>query len=186
MSERSVATNALTGAPITDGELTTIALLATKQAECENQIAYLERQLEEAKEDLRVLQTERLPEAMAAIGLSSFKLADGSSVTVTPFYSGKIPDDKKSLAFAWLRDHNLGSLIKRNVTATFGMGQDKLAERAVKQLEKLGIHAEDKQSVHPMTLKSLIREQVEAGNDLPTDLFGVFVGSKSVITPAKQ
>jgi len=35
--------------------------------------------------------------------------------------------------------------------------------------------------VEPMTLKAFVKEQIERGNDLPLDLFGVFVGQRAKI-----
>jgi hypothetical protein len=32
-----------------------------------------------------------------------------------------------------------------------------------------------------MTLKALVRERIEAGNDLPTDIFSVFIENKTTI-----
>jgi hypothetical protein len=33
-----------------------------------------------------------------------------------------------------------------------------------------------------MTLKALVRERIESGKDMPTDLFNVFAGSRTKIT----
>jgi hypothetical protein len=35
--------------------------------------------------------------------------------------------------------------------------------------------------VEPMTLKALVRERIEAGKELPTELFGVFIENKTTI-----
>ena len=35
--------------------------------------------------------------------------------------------------------------------------------------------------VEPMTLKALVRERIEAGKDMPTELFNIFVGNKTTI-----
>jgi hypothetical protein len=32
-----------------------------------------------------------------------------------------------------------------------------------------------------VTLKAFVKEQIEAGNSIPTDLFGIFVGEKAKI-----
>jgi len=44
-----------------------------------------------------------------------------------------------------------------------------------------GYQPTQKMKVEPMTLKALVRERIEAGNDLPTDIFNVFVGSRTTI-----
>ncbi len=117
--------------------------------------------------------------------MDSFTLKNGAKVQVKPFYAGKISDENKEEAFKWLRQHGFGSLIKREISAKFGKGQDKLATMALEALEKLGCDPGDKTSVHPQTLKAFIKEQVEAGKNLPTDLLGVFVGKVTKVTPAK-
>jgi len=35
--------------------------------------------------------------------------------------------------------------------------------------------------VEPMTLKALVRERLESGKEMPTELFNVFVGNKTTI-----
>jgi hypothetical protein len=39
-----------------------------------------------------------------------------------------------------------------------------------------------KLKVEPMTLKALVRERLEAGQEMPTDLFNVFAGNRTKIT----
>ena len=47
-----------------------------------------------------------------------------------------------------------------------------------------GIKKETKQAekVEPMTLKAFVREQIEKGKDVPADLFGVYVATRTKIT----
>jgi len=171
---------------INDEQLKEISLLAIQQLHLERDIANLELQLEEAKNRLNNISQSRIPEAMMAVGMESFKLADGTMVKVEKFYSGKIPDDKQSEAFAWLRSTKNDSLIKREVKCNFGKGEDRAAAELMELLESRGYSATDKQSVHPMTLKSFIREQFESGSEFPAELFGAYVGNKTKIAPAKK
>jgi hypothetical protein len=39
-----------------------------------------------------------------------------------------------------------------------------------------------KKKVEPMTLKGFVREQTEAGVNIPVDLFNVFIGERAKIT----
>ena len=48
-------------------------------------------------------------------------------------------------------------------------------------LEDQGYNTEQKESVHSMTLKAFIREQVEKGGEIPRDLFNVYVGQRTTI-----
>ena len=44
-----------------------------------------------------------------------------------------------------------------------------------------GFQPTQKLKVEPMTLKALVRERIEAGKDVPTDIFNVFVGNRTII-----
>lgn len=171
---------------VSDDQLQEIAALAEQQKEVELQIKLLSEDLERATEKLNKLSMSLIPEAMMAIGMESFKLKDGTMVKVEKFYSGKIPDDKQGEAFAWLRKTGNDSLIKREIKLMFGKGEDVAAQFVVNTLKEMGHEPLDKQSVHPMTLKSFIREQFETAAEFPADLFGAYVGNKTKIASPKQ
>lgn len=171
---------------VSDQQLQEISDLANQQLAIEKEIASIEEALELKKNRLNQLSGTLIPEAMMAVGMESFKLADGTMVKVDKFYAGRIADDKAEEAFAWLRKTGNDSLIKREVKLMFGKGEDADAQTAVHALKDLGFEPVDKQSVHPMTLKSFIREQYESGTDFPAELFGAYVGNKTKIAPAKK
>jgi hypothetical protein len=178
--------SSLTGEVISDEKLKTIAEIAERQHRIEEEIARIEAALEMAKELQRLLSEERLPAAMLEVGLEEFKLSNGTKVTITKFYNGKIAPENEALAFNWLRENQHDSIIKREIKVPFGKGEDKAAEALKKKLEKLKISFTDKQGVHPQTLKAFIREQVESAKPLPMDLFGVYIGNRAKVTPAKE
>lgn len=129
-----------------------------------------------------------LPEAMDTLGLKTFTLSNGAKITVKEDIIVGINKANEDKAFAWLRDHNAGSLIKRQITVNFGRGEDeranKLRERLLKDLKRdIG----DKTSVHWQTLKAYCKEQLEQGVALPMDVFGVVPQRRAVVTqPAAQ
>lgn len=172
-------TNTLTGEQISDAELASIATLCDQLANKAKQVEQLETSLELAKGQLKRLEQELLPEAMQRIGLSEVKLSDGRKLTISPFYSGSIKDDNKAAALQWLRDNKCDGIVKTEVVAKFGKGQSEDADRAFRLLIDAGICAESNEGVHPQTLKAFIRERVENGQPIPTDLFGVFIGNKA-------
>ena len=47
--------------------------------------------------------------------------------------------------------------------------------------ESQGFQPQQKLKVEPMTLKALVRERIEAGKEMPTEIFNVFVGNKTTI-----
>lgn len=176
--------NQLTQQPVSDDALQGIAALAEKQLQTETRIAAAEEALSELNEELMRLRDVLIPDAMSAVGMSSFKLKDGTSVVVNPFYSAKIPEEKHREAFAWLRTNNFGEIIKREIKCAFGKGDDARATEVATHLATLKIPFADKESVHPQTLKAFVRERIEKGETLPTELLGVYVGSRAKITPA--
>ena len=45
----------------------------------------------------------------------------------------------------------------------------------------MNFQPQQKLKVEPMTLKALVRERIEAGKEMPTEIFNVFVGNKTTI-----
>jgi len=48
-----------------------------------------------------------------------------------------------------------------------------------------GYEPVQKVGVHPQTLKAVVRERVESGQNMPTDLFNTFVGNQTKINRRK-
>jgi len=48
-------------------------------------------------------------------------------------------------------------------------------------LNKEGYQSTQRESVEPSTLRAFVREQYEAGRELPMDLLGAFIGHKTTI-----
>ena len=85
------------------------------------------------------------------------------------------------LAYNWLRENGLGDIIKNEVAVQFGKGEDNKAEQLLSLAEQEGYEPTQKQKVEPMTLKALYRERVEAGLDMPSQLFNIFVKDQTKI-----
>ena len=140
-----------------------------------------EENIKNTKKELEHLSGEVIPTMMAEMGLSHRKLMDGSSVDVKPFYSATITKANQEKAFNWLRNNGLGDIIKNEISVSFGRNEEnKAADYAVLAQER-GFQPTHKMKVEPMTLKALVRERTEAGKDMPTELFNIFVGNKTTI-----
>ena len=140
-----------------------------------------EDNMKNTKKELEHVSGEIIPTMMAEMGLSHLKLMDGSSVDVKPNYSANITIANRDAAFKWLRDNGLGDIIKNEISVSFGRNEDnKAADYAVLAQER-GFQPTQKLKVEPMTLKALVRERIEAGKEMPTELFNVFVGNKTTI-----
>ena len=90
-------------------------------------------------------------------------------------------------ALRWLTVHGQGGLIKGEVSVTFGRG-DRRVEALValfKQKRFAGLEYDRRETVHASTLSAWVRQQVDAGKTVPTDLLGVYRVIKAVIVPPK-
>ena len=127
------------------------------------------------------LSGEVIPTMMAEMGLSHLKLADGSTVDVKANYSANISVANREKAFNWLRENGLGDIIKNEISVSFGRNEDNKAADYAALAEERGYQPTQKLKVEPMTLKALVRERLEAGKSMPTEIFNVFVGNKTTI-----
>jgi Asp-tRNA(Asn)/Glu-tRNA(Gln) amidotransferase B subunit len=166
--------------------LNRVGKLAHSQLALEWRVQDIEEKLKQAKRDLREISDDKLPAAMLEYGIREFKLEDGSQITVKIFYGASITKSKQEEAFSWLVDNGFGDLIKNQVSISFVRGQEDHATELLQELEERHFQPATRKWVEPMTLKAFAREQVEAGNTLPSDLFGLYIGEQAKITKPKR
>ena len=147
----------------------------------EDQLKIMEEALKTRKKEIDRISGEVIPTMLSEMGLSQLKLADGSSVDVKPFYSATISAQNKDRAYNWLRTNGLGDIIKNEISVSFGRNYDNKAASYADLAKSNGYPPTQKLKVEPMTLKALVRERIEAGKEMPTELFNVFVGNKTTI-----
>ena len=147
----------------------------------DQEIELIDKNLKQKKKDFEHLSGEVIPTMMAEMGLSHLKLMDGSSIDVKPNYSASITIANRDAAFQWLRDNNLGDIIKNEISVSFGRNEDTKAADYANLASERGYQPTQKLKVEPMTLKALVRERLENGKEMPTELFNVFVGNKTTI-----
>mgnify|MGYP007032453369 FL=1 len=149
------------------------------------QIEDIEENLKKRKKDLDVISGEVIPTMMSEMGLSQLKLMDGSMIDVKPFYNATITVANRESAFNWLRQNGLGDIIKNEMVVSFGRGEDNKAAEYAELAKSQGLQPAQKLKVEPMTLKALVRQRIEAGQEMPTEIFSIFVGNKTTIKRKK-
>ena len=147
----------------------------------EDEVKNDEELLKKKKKNLEQISGELIPTLLSEMGLSSLKLSDGSSVDVKPHYSASISVSNREKAYSWLRQNGLGDIIKNEISVSFGRGEDNKAAEYANLAKGQGVQPTQKLKVEPMTLKALVRERIEAGKQVPTDIFNVFVGNRTII-----
>ena len=151
----------------------------------ESEIERDERLLKDKKAQADKISGEVIPEIMESMKLKTLKLVDGSAIEVKDVYSATIPVANRESAFKWLRDNDLGDLIKNEITVSFGRNEDNKASQYAILAQGQGYEPVQKLKVEPMTLKALVRERLESGQEMPSDLFNVFAGNRTKVTRSK-
>ena len=148
----------------------------------------VDSEIEDAESRLKLLKKKRdhissevIPTMMSEMGLAELKLHDGSHLKVSTSYKAHITEANKQAAFNWLRDNGLGDIIKNEISVSFGRGEDNKAAHYAELAKGQGFQPTQKMKVEPMTLKALVRERIEAGKEMPTEIFGVYSENKTTI-----
>ena len=153
-----------------------------KLKDLEDEIANAEESIKRLKEQAQILSQVEIPAMMQEMHITKLKLKDGESVEVKPFYSASIAPEVQEQAFTWLRNNGLGDIIKNDITVTFGRGEDNKAVQYAVLARGQGFEPVQKVGVHPQTLKAVVRERIESGQDMPSDLFKTYAGNSTKIT----
>ena len=156
-----------------------------KLKQLEDDLVDKEKELKELKRHIDLVSGEVIPTMMQEMNISTLKLADGSSVEVKPVYGASITVANKEAAYTWLRENGLGDLIKNEITVSFGRNEDNKASEYANLAKGQGFEPVQKLKVEPMTLKALVRERLESGQEMPSDLFNVFAGNRTKVTRSK-
>ena len=145
-------------------------------------------EIEDTESRIKLLKKKRdhisgevIPTMMSEMGLAELKLHDGSHLKVSTSYRATITEANKESAFNWLRNNGLGDIIKNEISVFFGRNEDNKAADYADLAKGQGFQPTQKMKVEPMTLKALVRERIEAGKEMPTEIFGVFSENKTTI-----
>lgn len=158
--------------PPQDDRLATILQMAKTLGELEDQRALKSQELEVLEQRIKDLSERQLPDTMGSIGLTELRLANGDVISIKEDIYASVPKARSAQAFQWLREHNMGGVIKT---------ENIVDESHFVRLREAGIPFETKESIHPSTLKALVREQLEGNNaNFPRELFGVHVVNRAV------
>ena len=166
---------------IEKADVDTLASYCRELQTYEEEIAELEEQIKKKREKADKISSEIIPNMLAEQGISSLKLADGSSIDVRKSYNCTIKKDEMESAYNWLRENQLGDIIKNEVSVQFGKGEDNKAEQLLNLAAQEGYEPSQRSKVEPMTLKALYRERVEAGLDMPSQFFNIFIKDQTKI-----
>ena len=142
-----------------------------------------EAELTILKSELREITEDLLPCAMQEVGLDTFTTTTGRKVNLPTVYGATIGKGRnesdedhakrREEAFAWLVNNQHDGIIKSKISTSLSRGETQLAYSICQLVhEQLGVELDLREDVHPQTLKSFVREQMQSDNeDFPHALF---------------
>lgn len=166
---------------VSNTDLDEIADLAARQVWLEDQITVAEEVLKEKKRMWRQIAEDELPSAMAAVGMETFQLTDGSKISVKEDWKASITNRNRNFVMDWLKETGNDGIISNEIKVLFGKGDEKEAANLFSALGEDGQDVYQNETVNTGTLKALCRELMEKGIDIPVSELGMFVVRKAVI-----
>ena len=166
---------------ISNDKLDELARLVHEFNEMEKAIEEEEEYLKSLKEKYDAIGMGKIPDLFDSLGLSQLKLKTGETVEIKRDFGATITAEKQEACFKWLKEHGHDGIIKHDVVTTIKKGETEEYQKLLGALNQLGITYTDKSYVHPMTLKSFVKEQINAGTDFPQEQFSVFPIRKTKI-----
>lgn len=155
-----------TAASALDNVKELVVALRSMRGEIEAQTA----RLEHLNDQFNQLVLITIPEAMQQANMSEFKTLDGAVLKVKDDINAHINIVNQPVAYGWLREHGLGSIIKEDcIIDVRALGEDVLEDFAG-YLGSKGIEHTSKQSIHAATLKSTVKELLAKGATLPAEI----------------
>lgn len=165
-------------------DIKTLNKLADEHFDTVAKIAELEADLAAAKRRQKELEENEIPEAMEDLELDELKTKSGLEVTLKrDVYVGQLTHENVR-GLEWLRSIDQGGAIKTMVGVPFAKGEESEADELVQQLLGEGIVAAKSCSVHPQTLRSILRKLLEEGAEIP-DFIGAHQVTKANVKPSK-
>lgn len=175
----------LSFAELNEKRMADLAKLVQEQKNLEETIAEYEEALEELNRKLREVSEIKIPDIFDELGFDQVKLKTGEKVEIKRGFAATLSEENKPAAFKWLEETNNDGIIKHDVTVKLKKGESEEHDEILKFLTEKGFTFEDKQHIHPATLKSFVTEQMEMGSDIPQDVFKVFPIRKTKIKGAR-
>ena len=162
-----------------------LSALIKQVLEIKRDLASLEETVKETKSRRDHYLHTLIPEKMQETGLDKAVVGD-NTVSLSVYVSGTMPKDplQRDVAMTHLRDIGASDFIKNEVSVSFGLKEDNRAKAVQADLEAKGFEPVSKTWVEPMTLKKLIRERSQAGQEINLELFNGYIGTIAKITGA--
>lgn len=145
--------------------------------ELENAVEQMEADLKAAKANLHNMCSVQIPDLMTQLQIER-QVRNGYDIKLQPIVSGSLPKEpaKRSAAISWLEQHEGGELIKTEVKLSFGRSEHQDALKLAKSLKEKGLEPLVESGVHAQTLCAFARERIANGEEIDTEVLGLYTG----------
>lgn len=166
-----------------DSTMAQLTKLAEAQLLAEDELAKAEANVLTCKKQLEEIAERQIPDLMESVGIETFTIAGGRTISIKEKIQASIPKDTEAKAFKWIRKIGSGKMIKHILAVQLAMGEDELAEKITKAIkeEKPDLDIKDAEAIHASTLRSFVTRRLKAGEEVPMDLITVLRQKRSVI-----
>jgi hypothetical protein len=151
-----------------------LAKAVKKMMDLDQQLQKIQENFSRLNSEYENIQKNVIPDIFDEIGISDFTMADGTKVRVDRDYAASITEENKPRAFGWLKKQGHEDIIKHDVVVKLKKGEIDTYKELVNDLNLMGIDYNDKEYVHPQTLKAFVKEQMANGSNIPQEAFGIF------------
>ncbi len=166
-------------------DLNNLQLLCDNLLNKMHQLDDLQQKEKDLKEEIRQISEDTIPSILEELGLEKIILKSGETISTKMDVSASISKDNLPVALEWLDNHGYGDLIKTKTVIYFTREEREAALKKAEELSNEGYDVILDENVHPMTLKSWIKERLSDGDDIPLDIFGARQFYKTTITKPK-
>ena len=156
--------------PPTNQQLKELSQLVSYQLKLQDSIKSLADALKDANDKLNKVKLLALPEMMQGLGFDLLKTKDGHTVEIIRGIDASITQANQPKAFAWLKKKGHDSIIKTEFKLVYTGRQMSEIELARSVFATEDLPYAEKLGVHPGTLKAFVREELEAGHQLPDSI----------------
>lgn len=172
--------------------LESLTSAANEALSLKEEIASLEAELKILNANLEKIVSQKIPAAMHELGMKSFTLSNGQKITIRDIVSGSIEKSpNRDFAYNWVIENEGADLIKTHVGIDFGKNEHNRSLAFIEDCRtNYGISPTIKETIHPQTFCSFVREKIAERNemldngeyveDIPYKDLGLFVGKKAV------
>jgi dihydroxyacetone kinase-like predicted kinase len=167
-----------------DAEAPTLAelvALGEKLAGFNDKIAEHESEAKRFKALAKKISEGELREAMESAECAGFTLKDGRSITLKDDIFVTTSGKYRQIVCDWLREVERDGAVRRMVSIEFGKGNHAEADKLADKLGEDGYRAQAADNIHAGTFKSIVKEMLAEGIEIPLDDLGAYQRSTATL-----